>query len=478
MPLDYLQSPPSAAATTDPASGVDLQQRHLLDYPGRARPVAVAGEGAWVTDACGRRYLDAAFQTLSIGHGVPEVADAIAAQIGELAWASPRFFVTQPALQLAEEIATVAPAGLGHTLVVPGGTEAVEAACQTAAYWQQIRGKPAKVKFISQWGSFHGGTGFSISLGGYHAHRERMRAYELPPSSMLRAPATPADGGDPAWFAAELEKLIVGADPSTVCAVVVEPMSATTLGAVVPTPGWHQAIRAVCDRHDVLLIADEVSTGFGRTGRWWGMDHWQTTADMIVAGKNLYGGYVPLGVVIASDRIAGELQARGVALPVRFTSGGNPVSCAAGLAVLRFIKRERLVARARRAGRYLQSRLRAVAEANAHAGAPRGLGMLVGVPLWAQSSDRLPFPRGERVMERVVRAAQERHGLLIAGGTGSASGPSGDHITITPPLTASWHEIDILAEKLVDTLDDVLGSGHGGSARRTHTAQHAAAETA
>jgi adenosylmethionine-8-amino-7-oxononanoate aminotransferase len=418
----------------------------------------VSASGIWVTDADGRRYLDAAFQTLSIGHGVREITDAVTEQLSRLSWASPRLFVTAPALELAEEIVDIAPSGLEHTLVVPGGTEAVEAACQVAAYWQQVRGKPRKVKFIAQVGSFHGGTGFAISLGGYRAHRERMRAYQLPSSAMLLASATPAQGADPARFAAELDALITRADPETVCAVVVEPMSATTLGAVVPPPGWHQAIRAVCDRHDVLLIADEVSTGFGRTGEWWGMDHWQTTPDILVAAKNLYGGYIPLGVVVASTRIAGDLNASGASLPVRFTSGGNPISCAAGLAVLRVIKRDGLVARAAQTGKYLQLQLAAVAASSAHAGSPRGLGMLAGLPLWADPESRMPFPREARVMERVVRTAQERHGLLIAGGTGSGDSVDGDHITITPPLNASCAEIDALARKLADTLDDALAS--------------------
>jgi adenosylmethionine-8-amino-7-oxononanoate aminotransferase len=452
-----------SVTTTDPgAASVELpsaearQQRHMLDYPGRVRPHAVSGDGIWVTDSDGRRYLDAAFQTLSIGHGVREVADAVTEQFSKLAWASPRLFVNTPALELAEEIAEVAPMGLEHTLVVPGGTEAVEAACQIAAYWQQVRRKPRKVKFIAQSGSFHGGTGFSISLGGYRAHRERMRAYQLPTSAMLLAPATPAEDADPTWFAGELDALICREDPDTVCAVVVEPMSATTLGAVVPPRGWHQAIRAVCDRHDVLLIADEVSTGFGRTGKWWGMDHWHTTPDILVAAKNLYGGFVPLGVVVASTRIAADLRAAGVAPPVRFTSGGNPISCAAGLAVLRVIKRDHLVARAEALGNYLRAQLREVAGASRHAGEPRGLGMLAGLPLWAHPDTREPFPRQARVMERVVRAAQERHGLLIAGGTGSGDGVDGDHITITPPLNASYDEIDMLAQKLADTLDDAL----------------------
>jgi adenosylmethionine-8-amino-7-oxononanoate aminotransferase len=232
----------------------------LADYWRQARPVAVRGEGVWLFDNEANRYLDAAgsVHVVSIGHGVTEIANAIAAQASRLSFASSRHFANEPQLELAELIASMAPGELNRCYFASGGSEAMELALQAACHWQALRGHPEKTVFIGQWRSYHGGTIGAVSLGGHEAHRRRLARYVLP---FPHVSATPAADGDPRSFAAELDELIVRTGPETVCAFVAEPISGTTSGAIVPPPGWYEAVREVCDAHDVLFIG--LSSPFG-----------------------------------------------------------------------------------------------------------------------------------------------------------------------------------------------------------------------
>jgi adenosylmethionine-8-amino-7-oxononanoate aminotransferase len=417
--------------------------------------VAVAGDGVWITDAQGRRYLDAvgSVHVVSVGHGVPEIATAVAEQLGQLSFASTRHFANWPQLELAELIGSMAPPGLSHCFFASGGSEAVELSIQIAHHWQTLRGRPGKTKVIGQRRSFHGGTLAAVSVGGHPGHRKRLAPYLMP--SYL-APPTPAEGADPVEFGRALEELILREDPDTVGAFIAEPITGTTSGAVVPPPGWYETVRAVCDAHDMLFIVDEVTTGFGRTGRNFAIQHWSVVPDVLLGSKGLNSGYAPLAAIVVHERLAADLQSGPARLPVRLTFAGNPLACAAGLAVQRYVQQHGLVERCEQMGDYLHSLVAELAESSPYVGTPRGRGLLVGVPLWRDADERVPFARSERVQERVVAAALD-HGLVIMGGTGSDDSPDGDHLLLSPPFVISEAECERVVELLAETLADVLG---------------------
>jgi adenosylmethionine-8-amino-7-oxononanoate aminotransferase len=427
----------------------------LADYWRAPRPVAVAGRGVWITDAAGRRYLDAAgsVHVVSVGHGVREIAEAITRQAERLAFASGRYFVSEAQLDLAELIGGLAPEPLNHCYFASGGSEAIELALQMAYYWQTLQGKPEKTKFLGQFRSYHGGTIATVSLGGHQTHRDRLAPYLLPFPHVC---ATPAEHASANSFAEQLNRLILEHGSDTVCAFVAEPVSGTTSGAIVPPPGWWEAVRAVCDAHDVLFIADEVVTGFGRTGRSFGIQHWNATPDIIVGSKSISSGYAPLAVVVVHDHLAEAFHGANRRLPLRLTYAGNPLACATGLAVQQYILRYRLVERCQEMGEYLRALLADLSAEVSVMGLPRGLGLLIGIPIWRDVKSRAPFPRAAQIQERIVMSGL-RHGLILVGGTGSDESEDGDHLLLSPPFVISKSECRSLVERLHSTFEHALG---------------------
>jgi len=407
----------------------------------------------WIEDVEGNHYLDAAgsVHVVSIGHGVAEVAQAMAAQANTLSFASSRFFVNGPQLELAELVAGLAPDALNGCYFASGGSEAIELALQIAAYYQSQEGMPSRHKFIGQWRSYHGATMATISLGGHYAHRERIgpNLIEFP-----HLQATPAEGADSAEFASALDALIRQEGPSTVCALVVEPITGTTSGAIVPPPGWWEGAARVCREHGVLLIADEVVTGFGRTGRPFGIQHWDVQPDLMVSSKGISSGYAPLAAIVVHDRIASTVQAADQRLPLRLTYSANPISCAAGLTVQRIVQREGLMQRCAERGDYLMGMLNELSQRCPLIGVPRGKGLLIGLPIWKDAPSMVPFSREENIQGRIVTTALQQ-GLLIVGGTGSDKSRNGDHVMVSPPFTISGPECDLLVEKLESVLEEV-----------------------
>jgi adenosylmethionine-8-amino-7-oxononanoate aminotransferase len=433
-----------------------MESELLADYWQRPRPVAVKGEGVWIIDKDGRRYLDAAgsVHVVSIGHGVVEVAEAIASQASRLAFASTRHFTSDAQLELAELIRELAPDGLRRCFFASGGSEAMELGLQLAYHWQCLHGRPDKHKFIGQHRSYHGGTLATVSLGGHDKHRRRLAPFLLP---FPRTDATPATGGDPASFAAKLDELIEREGPGSVCAFVAEPITGTTSGAIVPPAGWYEAIRTVCDRHDVLFIADEVVTGFGRTGLNFGIQHWSATPDLMITSKGISSGYAPLAAIVVHDRLAADIEAGPERLPLRLTYAGNPLACAAGLAVQKYIQREDLIARCRARGEYLRKLLTDLARRLPELGQPRGLGLLLSVPMWEDVDAARPFPRSARMQERIVEAALAQ-GLILIGGTGSEGSSDGDHLLLSPPFVISEAECRQLVRSLEQAIMTVIQS--------------------
>jgi adenosylmethionine-8-amino-7-oxononanoate aminotransferase len=431
----------------------------------RAYRTARRGDGIKIWDTEGREYIDAdsgAISVISIGHGVAEVAEAMAEQAARLAYVHDLQFQHEPAEALAGELARFAPGSLNRTAFVSGGSEAVESAVKLARHHHIIRGRESKHIVLSRDRSYHGATLFALSLSGVPRRQEPYLPYMRSEYPKVVAPycyRCPLGLTFPACdnaCATDLERVIAEVGAEHVSAFIAEPIVAAAGPGITPQPGYFQRIREICDRHEIVMICDEVVTGFGRTGRNFGIEHWGVEPDVIVTAKGLAGGYMPLGAVIMSDTIADTFIGSSTSFVHDFTYGAHPVACAAGLAVMRIIQRDGLVANAARQGEYLFTRLRELAEHQSLIGDIRGKGLLAGIELVANPATGRPAPASLELGRRVHLAAQER-GLMIYPGAG-ADGVAGDTILVSPPLTVQPGEIDVIVDRLALALSDVASS--------------------
>jgi adenosylmethionine-8-amino-7-oxononanoate aminotransferase len=425
-----------------------------------AYPTIVRGDGVYLYDADGNRWLDGSggsAAVTAIGHGVPEVADAIAEQARALAYAPTHVFSTEPAEACARLIVEeFAPAGMDRVWFVSGGSEATENAVKMALQYQRDRGLPSKHIVISRWQSYHGATLGALSWSGNAGRRKpyaaAMPASEhIPPCNPYRPWFDSAPGEFGPRSADYLERVIKQLGPENVAAFIAEPIVGATLGAVPAPTGYFERVREICDRHGVVFIADEVMTGFGRTGKKFGIDHWGVTPDLIACAKGIAGGYAPLGAVIAKAEIVGEVRRRTGSFVIGHTSSGNPLSCAAGAAVLAYARDHGLIDNANTTGAYFKNQLTELMARHEMIGDVRGLGLLLGVELVRDRATKEPFPLEWSVSKRIGDATLRR-GLVSYPGAGTADGVVGDHLLYAPPLTITPAQID----ELIAILDESL----------------------
>jgi adenosylmethionine-8-amino-7-oxononanoate aminotransferase len=428
-------------------------------------PVAVRAEGSTIWDAEGRAYLDAAggAVVVGVGHGRTSVATAMGEQAARLAYAHGSQFTTEPLERYAAAVGPHLPIDSPAIYPVSGGSEATETALKLVRAYHLARGEPDRWVVFARWGSYHGNTMGALDLSGRKPLR---RPYEgwLGRFRHLSA-AYPYRAGEPGSnaladadeLAAELERAIEAAEPRTVAAFVGEPIVGATLGAVVPPDGYWSAIADVCWRHGVLLIADEVMTGFGRTGRWFGMDHWDVQPDLLVAAKGVTSGYAPFGFVAASGEVHDTVVGAGPFVH-GFTFSHSPVGAAAAREVLRILETEDLVAAAAAKGELLKRLLDARLGDHPNVGEIRGPGLLLGVELVADRDTRAPFPRSARLAEAVAREARNR-GLLVYLGTGNADGVDGDVIVLGPPFVMTEDELKVVSERLGQAIEAATAQG-------------------
>jgi adenosylmethionine-8-amino-7-oxononanoate aminotransferase len=429
-----------------------------------APAVAVRASGSTIVDADGRSYLDAAGGAIvvNVGHGRESVARVMAEQAGRLAYAHGSVFTTQPLEAWAAALGAHLPMDDAAVYPVSGGSEAVETALKMARAYHAARGETDRWIVIGRWGSYHGNTLGALDVSG---RRPLRRPYEAWLGRFRHVSAAyPYRAGDPGAMAlgtaddaaTELERILVAAGPRTVAAFVAEPIVGATLAAVEPPEGYWEAIVAVLRRHGVLLIADEVMTGFGRTGRWFGGDHWGLRPDILVAAKGATSGYWPFGFVAAAGHVAETLEAPG-SFVHGFTYSHHPVGAAVAGEVLRIIEEEDLVRASEVKGTRLRIALASRLADGAHVGQVRGRGLLVGIELVADRETRLPFPRSARVTERVVAAARAG-GVLVYHGTGNANGTDGDLLLLGPPFVVTDEELDRVVEVVATAIDEAAPS--------------------
>jgi adenosylmethionine-8-amino-7-oxononanoate aminotransferase len=419
-------------------------------------PTVVRGEGIYLYDDTGRRFIDAAGGVgcvTAIGHGVAEVADAMAEQLRTLAFTPWSQFQTPRVDELSGRIADVSPSGLDHVVQFNSGSEVTEAAVMLARQYWLARGRAEKFLVISRWQGFHGLT---LGASGFSGHTGRRRKYapmihdmpKIPPAYAYRCEDC-ASGS--LRCADELERTIRWHGPENVACFIAEPVVGATMGGVPAPAGYFQRIREICDRYDVLFIADEVMTGFGRTGRWFAVEHWDVVPDILVAGKGVSGGYAPLAVLMASTTVVDAMREAGTPFVAGHTYSQNPVIAAAGLAVLEFIQRHELVRAAEARGAELARGLARLKERHSVLGDVRGMGLLQGVELVRDQRTREPFPVEAGVAFAFARACIEA-GAAVYPGQGGADGLLGDHALVTPPLTITSDQV----EELVGAIDQGL----------------------
>jgi len=423
--------------------------------------LAARAEGVYIWDDEGRRYLDGSAgssSVVNIGHGVAEVAEAMAEQARTLAFAPMHMFTHRPIIELTDLLAEISPGTLNKAWLVSGGSEATENAVKLARQYHLERGNGQKHLVISRWEAYHGATLGSLAFGG---HTFRRRKYvplaqnhpHIPPAYRYRCEYCSGLADCTLQCATALEREIRRQGAENVAAFIAEPVVAAALGAVPAPAGYFEAIREICDRYDVLFIADEVITGFGRTGRMWGIDHYGVEPDLIAMAKGMSGGYAPLGGVLAKEAVVYELERGRSNFVAGHTYVGHPVTAAAGVAAITYLLAHELVENARIQGERLRSGLEALKERHPLVGDVRCIGLMAGFELVADRATKRPFSAEQRVAMRVGDAALDR-GLITYPLQGCVDGVEGDMHLVTPPLTITSEQVD----ELVGILDEALAA--------------------
>jgi len=427
----------------------------------RELPRAAHAEGVWITDADGKRYLDGAGGAIvsNVGHGDPTLLAAMADQAARVQYVHGTAFTTDALEAYAEEVATVLPVDGAMIYPVSGGSEAVETGLKLARTYHLARGEGSRHLVIGRKQSYHGNTFGALDVGGkdalkgpYRPWLGRFRHTETPYEYRCSMPDHPIACG--VRYAEALDALIAEVGPANVAAFIAEPVGGATLAATVPTDDYWPAVAEVCRRHGVLLIADEVMTGFGRTGRWFGLDHWGVRADILTAGKGSTSGYWPFGFAAASAEVYETVKPRGFVHG--FTWSHNGVGAAVAHATLRRLRDGDLVEASRMKGELLLKELSAALADSPIVGDVRGIGLMVGIEPVADRGSKAPFPRSEQVTERIVAAARER-GLLLYSSTGHVDGTDGDLVMLGPPFILSDEERGLAVERARDAIATVAG---------------------
>ncbi|HEX6349339.1 MAG TPA: aspartate aminotransferase family protein [Candidatus Dormibacteraeota bacterium] len=425
-------------------------QGDLDGAPGTApQLIFEKGSGATLVDATGKEYLDgmAGLWNVNVGYGRAELAETAAAQMRDLAFHSAyNAFGHAPGIRLAAKLAELAPGDLEVTFFASGGAEANDTAYKLARLYWKLKGEPGRVNVISRLRDYHGLTWAATHATGLPVFWKNMEP--LAPG-FLHAPAPDPYRHDPASgmeageaYAGALERVILEAGPETVAGVVAEPVQGAG-GLIVPPADYFPRVREICDRYGILLIADEVITGFGRTGKWFGMQHCGVDPDLMIFAKGVTSGYLPLSGVMLTRAVHDVLRSLKGALPHGFTYSGHPTACAVALHNLRIIEEEGLVERAAVRGKRLRAGLETLRR-HELVGDVRGLGLLGGLELVRDRDTKELFDPGLGVARRVFLAALEEGVIVRALG--------GDVIAMSPPLVISEEEVD----RTVEVLDRAL----------------------
>lgn len=429
-------------------------------------PVVVAGDGNYLVDASGRRYLDACggAAVSCLGHDHPKVREAIKAQVDQLAFAHTGSFTNQPAEDLAAHLVARAPdgTGAGRVMYLGSGSEAMEAALKLARQYCIEHGEPERCKIIARKPSYHGNTLGALATGG-HAGRRAPFAPLLIEVNHIDAPypyRLQHEGETETDFALRmatlLEAEIQRLGPEAVMAFVSEPVVGASLGTQPAPKGYFKRIREICDKYGVLLIADEVMSGMGRTGTTYAMAQEGIAADLSTMAKGLGAGYQPIAAVLAAQKVVDVIKAGSGKLWNGHTYMSHAIATAGALAVQQVIESEKLLENVVERGAQLETALRAALEQHPHVGDIRGRGLFWTIELVADRATKAPFAVADNIAMKIGAATKAR-GMMTYPAQGCIDGINGDHVLLAPSYTSDATEIDLIVETLTASVADVLG---------------------
>jgi adenosylmethionine-8-amino-7-oxononanoate aminotransferase len=432
----------------------------------REHPLIVRGEGCYLYDEDGKRYLDAcggAFVT-NIGHGVAEIGDAMATQARQVAYLNGTAFTSSPVEELSATLARLVPGDLDLAYFLSSGSEAVEAALKLARQYWVEKGKPGKHKIIALKPSYHGNTLLALSASGRDHYKAVYREWLV---DVLTIPAPypyrcGCRGGEPDCLGCSgeaLEDMILQAGADTIAAFIAEPVGGSSTGGSIPPLEYFKEVREICNRHEILFIADEVLVGSGRTGTFTAIEQFGIVPDILTLGKGISGGYVPLSAVMTSKKLV-DVIARGSGDFLHAqTFSHHAVLCAAGLAAMRYLEKHKLVERCAEVGPMFQGKLKPLAELP-FVGDVRGRGLLAGIEFVLDKVTRAPIPREAKFAEKFTEAALQA-GLIVWANVGHADGVNGDLIMFAPPFIVTAEQIDEMVagfSRALETTIQQLGS--------------------
>lgn len=429
-------------------------------------PRAAKAQGGYIFDESGRRYFDGSggAAVSCLGHNHPAVVAALKAQLETLDYAHTSFFSNAPMEDLAAFLTGAAPTKIGKAYFVSGGSEAMEAALKLARQAAVERGQTKRVNFVARRQSYHGNTLGALGVGGNAARRELFgpllpaNAHFVSPCYAYRDKA-PGESEEAYGkrLAAEFEAKIAALGADTILAFVTETVGGATQGCTPPVPGYLSAIDAICKRHGILLILDEVMSGMGRCGNLFAYEREKVNPDIVAIAKGLGGGAQPIGAILVSPEIVDAIENGSGAFAHGHTYAGHPMACAAALAVQHTIRDENLLANVTAMGARLEAGLTERLGNHAYVGDLRGRGLFWAVELVADRATKAPFPSAAKLNAAIKREAFAR-GLLIYAMGGTIDGKSGDHVMLAPPYNSTPDEIDFCVAALGNAIDAAVAS--------------------
>ncbi|OIJ12973.1 aspartate aminotransferase family protein [Anaerobacillus arseniciselenatis] len=424
-------------------------------------PTIDYGKGVYLYDKNNKDYIDGSSGavTASVGHGVTEVINAMTEQANKVSFVYRSQFTSEAAEGLAKKLSEITPGDLNWSFFVNSGSEATETAMKVAIQHWQEQGIYSKTKVLSRWMSYHGITLGALSMSGHVARRERFVALldDLPSASApycYRCPFGQTHPRCQLLCAKELERAIKRIGKDSIAAFIAEPIIGAAAGAVVPPEGYYAEIKAICERNNILFIADEVMTGMGRTGKMLAIEHWGVQPDIVALGKGMSGGYTPIAAALVSDKVMEPILQGSKMIMSGHTFSANPQSAAASLAVLNYIEKHHLVDRSEKIGNYLRKELIEVANRTSIIGDVRGKGLMLGIEFVENKNTKQSFAPQVKIANRVIKKAME-NGLLVYPANAGDEGITGDAILVAPPLVITKEEIDELIFRFKKSIEEV-----------------------
>ncbi|KYZ75909.1 aminotransferase class III [Anaerosporomusa subterranea] len=408
------------------------------------------GEGIYLYDTDGNKYIDACSGAAvsNLGHGHPVIIEAIVEQAQKVAFSHLSRWTSRPIQELGDLVAKLAPGSLNKLYLVSGGSEATEAALKMARqYYVERDGQSSKYRIISRWKSFHGNTIGALSMTGDKRRKKYtpllLNFPHIAPAYCYRCPFGKCQDTCQVDCALDLERTIKMEGAEYVAGFIAEPVGGAACGAIVPHKDYFKIIRQICDHYDILMIDDEVMAGFGRTGSMFSIDDFGVIPDMICAAKGMSAGYSPLGAVIAKEEIFNAFKQGSGIFVHGHTYGGNPLSGAVALAVVKTLIADKLVENSRTVGAYLLAQLQEKLLPFSYVGDVRGKGLMLGVEIVKDKQTKEPYPVKMGMAEKLT-VTLVKHGVVVYPGTGNADGENGDQFLLAPPLIITKDQVDEL----------------------------------